>query len=107
LNIFYLGMEGMMVITVLEAKVSADKQGLLTSTYESVLKNLDPGIVETFLAADTKDASIWRIITVWENREALDAMRKSGQPPRGVIIFKTIGSDPFLSVLSFKAHRRA
>jgi hypothetical protein len=51
-----------------------------------------------------KDASLWQILTVWQSREALDAMRRTGETPRGVLMFRAAGAEPTLSVLDLRAH---
>lgn len=61
-------------------------------------------MVETFLISDTRDASLWRILTVWRDHQTLDAMRNSGQTPKGVLIFKEAGAEPVLSVLEVVNH---
>ncbi len=94
-------------MTVLEARVSMENRPQLQSAYSSAIRNLEPGIVETFLAADTKDSDLWRIYTIWEDRAALDAMRGSGKIPRGVLIFKEAGADPVLSILDVVSRAHA
>ena len=47
---------------------------------------------------------MWRILTVWENREALDAMRSSGETPRGVLMFRSAKAEPALSVFEIVQH---
>ncbi len=96
-----------MVVTVLEARVAPEEEQKLLASYTSSIKNLDRGIVETFLAHGTDDRSIWRILTVWEDREALEAMRKSGSPPRGVVIFREASANPTLTILDVHAHARS
>lgn len=93
-----------MVVTVLEARVAPQEEQKLLASYTSGIKNLDRGIVETFLAQGSDDRSVWRILTVWEDREALEAMRNSGSPPRGVLIFREAGANPTLTVLDVHAH---
>ena len=96
-----------MVMTVLEARVSMENRPQLKAAYSSAIRNLESGIVETFLTADTKDGNLWRIYTIWEDRAALDAMRSSGKPPRGVLIFKEAGADPVLSILDVVSQAHA
>jgi len=43
-----------MVITNLEAVISFDKTSILPETFKEVVKNLDEGIVETFLLQNQK-----------------------------------------------------
>ncbi len=87
-----------MVMTVLEAQVAEDKWELLRQTYNQEIRTLDAGINQTFLLQDARNRTQWRIATVWDTREALDAMRASGQTPRGVVIFRAAGAEPTLNV---------
>jgi Antibiotic biosynthesis monooxygenase len=96
-----------MVITVLEARVVPHNREKLIAAYSSSIKNPDPGIVETFLANATEDRTLWRILTVWEDREALESMRNSGVPPRGVLIFGEADAKPNLTILDVSAHARS
>lgn len=96
-----------MVITVLEARVSAEKAALLQETFQSAVGRLDAGIVQTFLLHGLRDADLWQIVTVWESRAALDAMRQSGETPRGVLIFRAAGAEPALTLFEVACHAAA
>ncbi|MBI5880096.1 MAG: antibiotic biosynthesis monooxygenase [Chloroflexi bacterium] len=89
---------------MLEAQVAPEQWTTLEQTYKDAVKALDPGLVQTFLLHNLKNANTWQIVTVWESREALDAMRNSGQTPRGVLIFRAAGAEPALSVFVVPAH---
>jgi len=93
-----------MVMTILEAQVLPQNVTLLKSAYAAAIQQLEAGMVETFLASDAKNPALWRILTVWKDRQALDAMRSSGQTPRGVLIFREAAAEPSLSVLDVAAH---
>ncbi len=86
-----------MIMTILEANVPPEKSAILESAYQQGLDSLDTGIVQTFLTKSRTDTSLYRIITLWESQEVLDAMREQGTP-RGVTIFREAGVDPRLSV---------
>ncbi len=92
-----------MIITILEAHVAADKSAALEKAYKEGIRELDAGIRQTYLLHGLTDTSLWRIITVWDSREALDAMRQSGQTPRGVLMFRVAGAEPTLSVYDVAA----
>lgn len=94
-----------MVMSVLEASVPKDRWKDLQSAYERIAQQLTPGIVQTFLLHDTKDPALWRIATVWENREAIEAMRQSGETPGGVLVFRAAGAEPTLSIFDVVVHR--
>jgi heme-degrading monooxygenase HmoA len=95
-----------MVITVLEAHVAEDRLERLEAAYRDGTAEFPPGLVETFLARDTSDPTLCRIVTVWESREALERMRSSVEKPKGVQIFESAGATPKLSVLDVLVHRR-
>lgn len=86
-----------MVMTILEANVPPDKSAILESVYEKEIQKLDTGIVQTFLVKSRNDTTLYRIISLWESREALEAMREQGTP-RGVLMFREAGVDPRLTV---------
>ncbi len=94
-----------MVVTILEAVVALEDEAKLKSIHLSSINHLDKGIVETFLLEGTKDSHVWRIITIWKDKESLQAMRESGQTPRGVEIFKEANAVATLTVFDVVAHR--
>jgi heme-degrading monooxygenase HmoA len=96
-----------LVITILEAQVAPEKTARLEEAYKQATKHLDAGITQTFLLRSAKDASLWRIVTVWESREALEAMRQSGETPRGVVMFRAADAEPMLSVFDVVAYGAA
>jgi quinol monooxygenase YgiN len=94
-----------MVMTILEAFVDRENWHVLRESYASAIKELEPGLVQTYLVQAQKDQNLWRIITVWESQEALTQMRQSGQTPRGVIMFRAASAEPTLTV--FQVHSEA
>ncbi len=89
----------MQAMTILEAEVAAERMGALEAAYREAITQLEPGLEQTFLVRDAKNPHAWRIITLWESREALVAMRQSGETPRGVLIFRAAGAEPTLTIL--------
>jgi hypothetical protein len=65
------------------------------------------GLVESFLARDSGDDTLFRIITVWSSREALEEMRASVDKPKGVQFFKAAGAAPLFAILDIVAHEKA
>lgn len=87
-----------MVLTILEAQVAPEKTASLETTYRQAIAHLDKGIAQTLLVRNTKEPNSWQIMTMWESREALNAMRQSGETPRGVLLFRTVEAEPKLSI---------
>ena len=96
-----------MVITSLDAQVAPDRWQILEQAYRDAIRELEPGIVETFLLHNSREANAWKILTVWESRAVLDAMRASKQTPRGVLIFRAAGAEPALTVSEVVSYTRA
>jgi hypothetical protein len=92
-----------MVTTVLQATVSEEKWNLLAEIYGREISKLPPEIVQTSLLQGTKDRTTWLIVTVWRSREALDAMRSSGETPAGVRMFRMAGAEPGLTIFDVVA----
>jgi quinol monooxygenase YgiN len=95
-----------MVITILEAQVARDRIGDLERQYREGTSALPADIAETFLVRDAQDATLFRIVTVWASREALEEMRAAPEKPKGVQMFEAAGASPTLSVLDVVTHQR-
>jgi quinol monooxygenase YgiN len=97
-----------MVMTMLEAQVAPERWEALRASYDTRARLPESGaIVESFLIQGADDAGTWRIVTVWRDRDALDAMRSSGETPAGVLVFRDAGADPRLTVFNVRANPRA
>jgi quinol monooxygenase YgiN len=89
-----------MVITILEAHVDATNWSAFQNDFKTRTAELPPQMIRTYLLQDTSDQALWRIISVWKSREALEEMRNSGETPTGVLIFRNVGAEPNLSVFN-------
>jgi quinol monooxygenase YgiN len=97
-----------MVITILEAQVAPERWDTLRDAYAARAQVPASGpVLESFLTQSTEDDRTWRIVTVWRDREALEAMRNSGEPPRGVLIFRDADAEPRLTIFRVWANPRA
>jgi quinol monooxygenase YgiN len=97
-----------MVMTMLEARVSPERWEALRASYaERARPSEDAPVVESFLVQAADDPETWRIVTVWRDRESLDAMRGSGEAPTGVLIFRDADAEPRLSIFNVLANPRA
>lgn len=86
-----------MVITILEAHVAPKKWSALREAFQNAINTPEPGLLKTYLVQNNREDTMWRIITLWESREALVAMRSAGTP-RGVLIFREGEAEPSLGV---------
>ncbi len=93
-----------MVMTILEARVAPEKWAALEQVYRESIAHLDAGITQTLLVHSSADSSVWRILTLWRNREALADMRRSTETPKGVLMFRAAGAEPTVSIFDVTAH---
>jgi quinol monooxygenase YgiN len=87
-----------MIITQLEGKVSSEKLDMLKSIFNKALQDIPSAIKYSYLAQDKTDAGVWRVITVWHSREALQNYRQSVETPEGVLMFRAAGTEPTLTI---------
>jgi quinol monooxygenase YgiN len=92
-----------MVITILEAQVGTEKWTAFQTDFKNRTAQLPPQMVQTFQLQDSADRTLWRILSVWRSREALDEMRNSGETPEGVVMFRNVGAEPRLSIWNVSA----
>ena len=86
-----------MFVTIVEGEVEAARESdLLSAWMEKTADVLPAGLIESFLLR--AEDGPWRIVTLWESREAVMAMRASGEPPAAPVMFERAGSRPSLSM---------
>lgn len=83
-----------MVMSILEAEMPPDKAAKLEANYAEGIKELEPGMLQTFFI---KNGGKCRIIALWESKEALFAMKSKGTP-KGVLMFRYAGMEPSMLV---------
>ena len=88
------------VVTVVEGRVPTERSGVFEAAYATLLTMPVPdGLITTQLLRGVGDRDVWRIETVWRDREAIEAMRAKGTP-LAVKLFRDAGVEP--SVLLFE-----
>lgn len=92
-----------MVMTVLEAHVAADQWAAITQAYTQGFNRLPSQMVQTFLVQSTADPTLWRGISIWRSRNALEEYRQSVATPGGVLMFRSVGAEPTLTILEVVA----
>jgi heme-degrading monooxygenase HmoA len=84
-------------VTIVEGAVDADREADLRSAWEEVATPALPaGFIESSLLR--AEDRTWRIVTVWESKEAVMTMRESSEPPAAPTVFQRAGSEPSLSM---------
>lgn len=84
-----------MFVTIVQGQVEADREDDLRSAWEENAVDLPAGFIESSLLRS--DDGTWRIVTVWESKDAVMAMRVSGEPP-ALTMFHRAGSTPSITM---------
>jgi quinol monooxygenase YgiN len=80
------------VMTAVTAIVAPEKETELTDGFRDLTAGPKPdGLVRSELLRGQK--GVWRIQSVWRDREALEAMRSSGDRPSALSLFDKVGAE--------------
>lgn len=86
-----------MFVTIVQGEVDSAREGDLRSAWKQrTAGQLPAGFIESSLLRS--EDGTWRIATVWESKEAVMAMRESGEPPAALAMFEAAGSSPSVSM---------
>ncbi len=86
-----------MFVTMVEGAVDDARADDLRSAWdERTSGDLPAGLVESYLMQG--DDGVWRIVTIWESKEAVMAMRATVDKPTAILIFEQAGSRPSVSM---------
>ena len=89
----------MRVLTDVAADVEPGRERELLDGFLRLVDGpLPSGLVRTELLCGTSGR--WHVHTLWESREALDAMRAAAEPPAAPALFRSVGAEPALTVLN-------
>ena len=88
----------MKVVTIVKGRVPEDRREAFEAAYRSVKgENLPPGLEMSFLVRGMDDSGTYMIETIWSDRDALEAMRRSTKP-KAVALFEEIGVSPKVEI---------
>jgi heme-degrading monooxygenase HmoA len=94
-----------MFVTIVEGVVDPGREDDLRSAWEQRPSPPPAGFIQSFLLRG--EEGIWRIATVWESREAVMAMRASGDRPAALVMLEQAGAEPSASFWTVEGHASA
>lgn len=90
------------ILTEVSAVVASDRVADLLDRFHRLLRQPMPdGLLRTELLRGDEDT--WRVQSLWRDRAALDAMRAGSEPPAAPQLFRQVGAEPTLRILSVEA----
>lgn len=82
-----------MFVTIVSGIVAVERAADLRAAWdEETAGTPPPGLLKSKLLKG--DVGEWQIITFWESKEAVLAMRASGRPPAAIAMFERAGARP-------------
>jgi heme-degrading monooxygenase HmoA len=85
------------ILTVVSAAVDPSREAELLAGFRGLLTVPVPdGLMRTELLRSPTE--VWRIQTLWRDRDALDKMRAATEPPAAPRLFRSVGADPSLEI---------
>ena len=90
------------IITVVEGTVPEEHWQELQAGYDTILQSTPEGILQSFITQEKSEPTLWRLVTLWENLEVLQAMQQSHSVPPGVKIFRDVGVTPAVNIFDVK-----
>ena len=67
-----------MILVTMEARVAPEFEPRLIRAFKHAMNNQPLGVVQSLLTRDGQEPAIWRVLTIWESQERLEAHYKSG-----------------------------
>jgi quinol monooxygenase YgiN len=95
-----------MVLTQLEGKVRPEHWATLKRAFAEGSLPLPSAISQSYLIQDESERDVWRIVTIWQSRQALQDYRASVETPGGVLMFRAVGAEPTLCISQVISHAR-
>lgn len=92
-----------MVMTVLEATVPVEQHEALQRMFSDGAHHLPSQMVRNYLVRSADDPLLWRGVSVWRSREALEEYRSAVDVPGGVLMFRAAGAEPSLTIFEIVA----
>ncbi len=83
-----------MFVVTMEAQVPPEQEERLTRAFAHVMKHRPDSVVQSMLMRDNLDPTLWRVLTVWDSREAADAYYVSNTNLPGAYVFHLSGLVP-------------
>ena len=93
-----------MIMTILEAQVASEQWEALQQAWQAQSEQRPAQLVQSFLVQSTTEPTLWRGISIWPSRQALEEMRRDVSTPGGVLIFRAAGAEPTLSLFEIVDH---
>jgi hypothetical protein len=83
------------VMVMWEGRVPEAQWPALRQVYTKMSGEEPDGITATWILQDSEDPELWRLVSLWRDRETLESYRaRAAGKPGGLVMFETVGVTP-------------
>lgn len=93
-----------MIITILEANVTSERWEVIEQAFRTGIRHIPTQLLQTFLIQDTQRPNLWRIITVWQSKEAYEEVKGAAIISACTEMFRSAGVEPTRRIFKIHAH---
>lgn len=83
-----------MIVSILEGRVTSERWDAIEVAYRKLIKSIPHDIRENFIVQDVNDKTLWRIISIWQSKEAFDRHHDSEAIKDLMEVFRQVGVEP-------------
>lgn len=94
-----------LVMTVVEAQVPDAQWSALEDGFGRLGTNKPSQLVASYLTQSAADPSVWRLMGLWQSREAFEAYRSSVAVPGALMLFRSVGVEPTVALFDVKGQQ--
>jgi len=92
-----------MIVEILEGRVTSERWDIFLEAYRKKLKTIPTQLVQNFLIQDINDDTLWRIISIWRDKQALDEALSKKIINTCAAIYEEVGVEPTYRIYAIRA----
>lgn len=82
------------MMVIWEGLVPRERQAALLTAYAEGIEHAPPQITRHLIARDVDDPDVFRLVSFWESRAALNEYRLAVETPAALQMFRAAGAEP-------------
>mgnify|MGYP000309578632 CR=1 FL=1 len=92
-----------MIVEILEGRITPERWDSFQQAYRKKLKSIPTQLVQNFLVQDINDETLWRIISIWRDKQSLDETLKKRIYDTCASMFEEVGIEPTYRIFTIRA----
>lgn len=92
-----------MIIEILEGHITSERWDMFQEAYRKKLKTIPTQLVQNFLIQDVNDGTLWRIISIWRDKQSLDEALSKKIITTCAAMYEEVGVEPTYRIFAIRA----